>query len=314
MKFVLNDESVKNSHGFYLKNSGGDFTRFNKNPVMLLEHDPKDVIGRWNNLTIEGRQLTAATIFDTDTEKGQRVEGQVNRDFISGASVGIIVKKAEYRHNEALQIDDVWVTEWELLEASIVSIPSNPAALRVKVYADDSTPVEEAQLAAHLDNIVKLSISNSMKLTNEALTALDLPPSATLSEVSAKVVALAARAVELSTQIDSLKAEQAKQVKDRAEALALSALVEGKIVATGKEDLIALATNNYQAAQSVLSAIPARQTYGDKVVPVSMSIGSDRDNWNYHDWKNNAPRELEQLRADRPAEYAEILKKTRKNN
>lgn len=311
MKFILSDESVKNSHGFYLMNSGGDFSRFAKNPVMLLEHDPGNVIGKWQNLAVSGHQLTAEALFDIDNDKGKEAAGQVERGFLSGASLGIIVKRAEYRYNEVLRVDDIVVTEWELLEASVVSVPANPAALCVRVYSDETTQVEEAQLSAYLDNIVKLSIKENM-ITKEAMTALGLPTTASPTEVSAAVVALATRAKELNAEVETLREERTKQSKERAEALVTAALSAGKIDATGKDALLKFATDDYAAAEAMLSGMPTRKTYGDKVVPVSMTAKSERDDWNYHDWKRNAPAELEQLKAERPDEYNEILKKSRK--
>lgn len=45
-EYVLNDESVVNSHGFVLLNSAGRFERYNANPVMLFNHDGANLIGQ----------------------------------------------------------------------------------------------------------------------------------------------------------------------------------------------------------------------------------------------------------------------------
>lgn len=48
-EFLLSDER-ENCYHFAVSTSGINFTRFNKNPIMLLQHDRNQgVIGRWEN-------------------------------------------------------------------------------------------------------------------------------------------------------------------------------------------------------------------------------------------------------------------------
>ncbi len=96
-RFVLNDERVKNSHGFYLLNAGGRFDRFAKNPVMLDNHDLDRLIGRWDELTVEGSLLTAVPVFDEGTALGRERMGLVERGFLRGASIGLYIYAAGYR-------------------------------------------------------------------------------------------------------------------------------------------------------------------------------------------------------------------------
>ena len=49
-RFIFNDETIKNSHGFDLLNAGGRFNRFKDNPVMLHNHNADKVLGKWNEL------------------------------------------------------------------------------------------------------------------------------------------------------------------------------------------------------------------------------------------------------------------------
>lgn len=317
-KFVISDESVKNSHGFYLQNSGGDFTRFSNNPVMLLEHDPKDVIGKWVNLAINGARITADAIFDKDSAKGAEVAGQVERDYLIGASVGIIVKRAEWRINPLSNEEELYVTEWELLEVSVVSMPANPVAL--KVYSDAVTPVADTELSAHLDKIAKLSMTNIERmnivptLTTEALTVLGLNAEDSAFKASAAIVKMAADLKQAQDDLDAMKRAREDEAKARAEALVSNALAAGKITADRKEAFIKLALSDYAAAEATLSAIPGKTTYGNRITPTASlsSTASVHDDWNYHDWKKNDPAGLENLRVNNPDEYASILKKSRK--
>lgn len=63
-KFIFNDETKKNSHGFFLLNGGGKFERFQEYSPMLDNHDLNRLIGRWDNLHVEGALLVADPVFD----------------------------------------------------------------------------------------------------------------------------------------------------------------------------------------------------------------------------------------------------------
>lgn len=125
--FVLSDES-DNSHGHRIKTDGIDLERFRKNPVMFLNHEPNEIIGKWENIRVEGGKLLANAVFDTKSAKGAEVQRQVNDGFLRAVSVGIIVKQID-------EIDGVeYITQSELAECSIVTIPANPNALRTNGY------------------------------------------------------------------------------------------------------------------------------------------------------------------------------------
>ena len=59
--FVVSDESV-NSYGYTILTAGIDLSRFEKNPIMLLQHDSKNIIGKWENVRIEDNKLLADAV------------------------------------------------------------------------------------------------------------------------------------------------------------------------------------------------------------------------------------------------------------
>ncbi|MGL4908959.1 MAG: HK97 family phage prohead protease, partial [Bacteroidales bacterium] len=121
--FILNDETVKNSFGFYLMNAGARLERFNNNPVMLYSHDNRNVLGKWEGVKIEGTKMLATPLFDVDDPDALKIKGKVDRGFIKGVSLGIVIHKAE-----SIKLADDYVlaaTEWTAMEASVVSVPSN---------------------------------------------------------------------------------------------------------------------------------------------------------------------------------------------
>jgi HK97 family phage prohead protease len=139
-RFVLSDGDAVNSNGYRIDISGVDLTRFNFNPVMLYEHDPKNVVGRWTDIRKEDHGLTAIPEFDTEDTEVLVIAGKVERGFLNGASVGIIVKEAQ-------EIDGVpVVTKSELFEASIVSVPADARAVRLYNENLESLTVDKLKL------------------------------------------------------------------------------------------------------------------------------------------------------------------------
>lgn len=69
MEVILSDSSKENSKGFRIDLATLNTERFKTNPVMLYQHDPERIIGRWENLRIEGQLLKADAIFDTADEE-----------------------------------------------------------------------------------------------------------------------------------------------------------------------------------------------------------------------------------------------------
>lgn len=123
--FVLSDES-RNSYGFVVKTAGIDTTQFQRNPVMLYMHDRESgVVGRWENIRVEGAQLLADAVFDESTELGAKVKKQVDNGFLRCASIGI-----EEITQETLNGVET-VVKCRLIEASIVDIPSNSNAVKL---------------------------------------------------------------------------------------------------------------------------------------------------------------------------------------
>ena len=133
-KFILNDETKVNQYGFRVKNLGLRLGRFLDNPVVLDNHGHGNeaVIGRWENIQIEGNLLTAEAVFDDKDENAKTIAGKVERGFIKGASLGL---DPFSMNNFQIAPDGVYdLIEAEVMEASIVAIPNNANAL-VKLYA-----------------------------------------------------------------------------------------------------------------------------------------------------------------------------------
>lgn len=181
--FVLSDETY-NSHECRIKTAGIDLERFKKNPVMFLNHDHDEIIGRWENIRVEGVKLLADAVFDTRNPKGAEIQRQVNEGFIRSVSVGIISIETEKIG------DELWVTKSELVECSVVTIPSNPNALRSD-YLDPrkgqklcfTFGANNCNFSAYYE---KNNVSDK-ELKSTLLTFFNLPKNATNSDILKKM-------------------------------------------------------------------------------------------------------------------------------
>lgn len=105
-----------------------DLARVNQNQVrFLFNHNSNDVIGVVERIWMEGAALCAVIRF-ADTPRGREFAGMVQRSELTGISIGYQVRN--WKLVEVLENDhEIWrATDWELLEASLVSVPADPNA------------------------------------------------------------------------------------------------------------------------------------------------------------------------------------------
>jgi HK97 family phage prohead protease len=288
--FVLNDENTINSYGFRVLNSGIDLIRFKQNPVMLNDHwnNTYYVLGSWLNLRVEGSKLIAEPNFDLDDKQAKEIAGKVERGFIKGCSMGILFDRDKMEWEGAGKFK---LTSCELLEASIVAVPSNASA--ISLYAKDSRKLmseEEVKLCLSAipdSNFSPKNDNNNMKkiiLSQVALIALSLLDHNSSDGVDATLVEKAigqmsadlkkAKADLSNTQTALEKATgtltelqneaKAKQKLD-AEAAIQLAVTEGRIDATAKEEWVTLMISNPEMAKKTLAAIPAKKSLSGQV-------------------------------------------------
>lgn len=272
--FVLNDESKTNSHGFRVKNSGIDLVRFKTNPVLLDYHMPSNatVIGKWENIRIEGTLLLADPVFDEEDENAKKIKGKVDRGYIKGASLGLALANAQWE-----LIDDVpTLTFCEVTEASIVPIPSNANAL--KLYAATGEVLEADEIKLSIESIsnqikqinnmkqIQLSVATLLVL---GLQADQLKDNATLEaaieklakDFQEKEVSLTA----MTAERDALNAKLAAIDTQKATELVDNAIKAGKITADKRESFLSLANSNFEMCKGVLDGIPAKQNLGANI-------------------------------------------------
>lgn len=274
-RFILNDENVTNSYGFKIKTEGINLKRFKANPVMLDEHNPSNlsVIGKWTEIKAENGKLSAETEFDLDDENAKVIAGKVERDIIKGASMGISFNKEDFTYENG----ELILKRCELLEASIVAIPSNAEALKLMMNGEEITPTEMKNLCLSMsqnNKNIQIENSNTMKIRLSQLAFLALGFEAQTQEASQEQIDTAV--LKLQQERDALKSQLALSeekvnayvAKEQEQRKALSmelvetAIAQGKITAEKKESFLLLANENFDLAKSTLEAIPAKQNFG----------------------------------------------------
>lgn len=144
-RFVASDES-RDSHGTILPVDGWDLERYNSNGVVGYMHnvyggdlcnvpDPDDVIGI-GNAFIEGKELMIDIVFEPEdiNPKAAKIEKKVNFGSLKAVSVGFNPieqgKFGEGEEREGGANQTYYFGKRELLEVSVVNIPSNKNALK----------------------------------------------------------------------------------------------------------------------------------------------------------------------------------------
>lgn len=114
---------------------------------MLFGHDGNDPVGAWSEAaeTDEGLLLKGRLLVD-DVGRAREVASLVKAGAVRGISIGFITKKASPRKGGGRDI-----SELELLEASLVTVPMHPGA---RVTSAKSA-VEAIRIAAAIERAAR---------------------------------------------------------------------------------------------------------------------------------------------------------------
>lgn len=279
-KFILNDETKANQFGFRVINLGLDLARFRANPVILDYHQAGNsaVIGRWENIQIEGNLLTAEAVFDDEDPNAKMIAGKVERGFLRGSSLGL---NPFSMNNFQIAPDEIYdLVKSEVLEASIVPIPNNANA--VKLYAATEDSIKElqeseiSQILLTVSDISNFNINNSMKkitLNLSAVAALGLPGNTLEHDenlVNEKIITLKSQLDASNLKLTGFE-ELEKDKKTKLSADTVKAdIAAGKIDATKEADYIKLHAEFPSLYKSTVTDAPTKNKLGAQVnaVPV----------------------------------------------
>ncbi len=246
-EFVINTSRV-NSYGTRVLTSGIDTEQFKRNPVLLYMHrrDRWDVgtmvIGRVENLRVEGDSLIGTPVFDLGDKFAAEVGRKWEDDFLRMCSAGLEpIEFSSAPEHVAQGQTRATITKSKLIEVSIVDIGANDDAL--KLYEPDGkvitlaagepsdllpllNPDPEAKPAPEANKTDNSQINFSME---RILLALGLAATASESDALAAITKL---------QTDAARVETIENA--RIEAAVDAAITARKITADKRESFIAL--------------------------------------------------------------------------
>lgn len=151
-------------HGTIIDPQGGDFGNYRNNNVVLINHD-HNLLATSATVSLRDGKIEANINdedWDLDDPEIARWHRKLKSGLLKATSVGIIVKAWEWNRptdgggfrpltddeSPNWQDDIIRITEWELLEFSFVSVPSNPNALVTSRMANKTfTPAARPQPA-----------------------------------------------------------------------------------------------------------------------------------------------------------------------
>lgn len=296
MEFILSDGTNINSRGYRVAIAGIRMERFTANPVMLKEHDSSLVIGRWENWKKENNQLKAEPIFDTDDPEGKEIARKVNNNFLRCASIGIIPLRLEEMDGNLI------MTECELVEASIVSIPADSGAVRLYNEKLEELSFDQVKINFNFNN---KNNKNQMadvifKLSNKTVESLKLDADHTPKDVELAVA-------EKDKEIDTLNAKL-KAVEKQAQTDYLSNAVKaGKITEAERLSFEKIAEKGcFDDVKAMVDAKAetASETLADKVSKSTPTAG--RETWDYLKWMKEDPKGLTKLKSENPKEFERL--------
>jgi HK97 family phage prohead protease len=207
------------SHGTIIRAAGWQLDRFAKNPVLLWAHSassrgagvqPEDVLGTVGSTEVKGNRLITDLHFSPKglNPKADLVFEQMRVGIIKGVSVGFMPRKYHFEKAAGSDEDTMIIDEQELVELSVVPIPSNPETLAKELRSLCS--VEYAAAPPR----------ESETMTDENKdTGLALPPEVS-SLLKVETVEDAVRAIaEMNLRVDVLTQQRDQAVIERDAAL-----------------------------------------------------------------------------------------------
>jgi HK97 family phage prohead protease len=127
LSFVLSDDTL-DRHGDQILASGWQLENFRRAPIALFNHRADFPIGRWADLRIVGNALLGKLHLAPEgtSDRIDEIRKLVAAGVLTATSVGFRSLEQQPRKEGGTLF-----TKSELLEASLVSVPSNPSALAI---------------------------------------------------------------------------------------------------------------------------------------------------------------------------------------
>jgi len=165
IKFVASTASP-DRYGDVVDQKGWDLRAYNRNPVVLFNHNPSQMpIGK-GKAYVENEQLMLEVEFDQKDDMAKTIEQKVRDGYINAVSVGFQPSKTIARsslpsdhpyHGKSGQ----YFQASELLEVSIVTIPANNEATLSKQFTREIGLADVAKSLIQSNKVVSITETKS---------------------------------------------------------------------------------------------------------------------------------------------------------
>ena len=160
--FVASTEN-SDRYGDVINQKGWSLEAYNRNPVVLLNHNSNSLpIGK-GKVSIKGGQLMIDVEFDQEDELARKVESKVKNGYINAVSVGFNPIESKRRselpkEHKAFGKRGMYFEKSELLEVSIVTIPANSDATAKQFNAIEKRISDLEESLAELKHILDVEV------------------------------------------------------------------------------------------------------------------------------------------------------------
>lgn len=313
MRFTVSDESI-NSYGFRVLTAGIDTSQFDKNPVMLYDHDDWRhlPIGTWENLAKnETGEMLADPAFDEEDDFAARIKKKVDKGVIRMASIGIIPLEWSDAPEDMLPGQkEPTIVRSILREISVCPFGSNRNAF--KLYDTDGNEIKLHEATKQFKSNKKEQLSMEKTQLKELLSTiqpLKLNSGMSEPEIFSAVLSLSQRNQQLEQENKDLQKkldDNAKSVElKEKEALINKAVEDKRILASAKEAYLKLSTAELK---TVLEAIPKPQNLSEFTKDGEDTSKKGRETWTFSDYTKKDSAALLEMKEKNPEQYKQLFK------
>ena len=133
---------------------------YRRNPVLLYQHKHDNPIGRVDKITVDKKGIYVEAAVSEAAEKNHGVQTLIKDGALKSFSVGFRVKDGKYNRDD----DTMMITDVELLEISVVSVPCNQDSLfSIKKCFDDKNDYKEFVKSLDTANEEEIKMMRSIK-------------------------------------------------------------------------------------------------------------------------------------------------------
>jgi HK97 family phage prohead protease len=301
MKFILSTND-KNRKGYIVETQGIEIP---ESLPLFFNHDPSKVLGEWINIEKEGDNLIAEAVFDYDDAEAIKVEKKVKKGLIKGSSIGFSPMEQDVNDDGTLII-----TKSRINEASIVAIPANDNA--VKLFNENGIEMTENDILTlsleHKNKYNKMEITKQLikilgvdedKIleTIESLKSLELniqeKQELIMKNEDSYNLSLVEKDKSIAELQDTVNSYEEKEEKAKINSLIDTAIEDGKILETQKDEYLALSKNNIDTIKTLFEKAPKRNL--NDVLDFIETEDKDLDpklSWGFDDWSKKDPKGL----------------------